>query len=307
MQHRPRRPLWLMALGVLGVLCVFVVILFVPVYATSASSYCGRCHEMRVAYRSWERSAHSDVQCIQCHVPEGAGAALKWRAKETRNIWAAYLNMDPVNEREPRPANENCIKCHPLEGLMGIAGQIRMPHARHINQNNLKCIDCHDHTAHAAPGQSSDVSMRPCTMCHEQTNDPTQCSFCHYAKPEGTTHPTDFIVEHGKLAAADETDCLRCHHDKAQFCDRCHAKPPPGHYADKWRYTHGQQAAKDRDLCLGCHSYETLCRQCHEVSHPDDWTQAHAAAAVKGDASCLVCHPPAMCDKCHREVGVQTL
>ena len=35
---------------------------------------------------------------------------------------------------------------------MGVAGQLRMPHARHINQNNLMCIDCHDNTAHARAG-----------------------------------------------------------------------------------------------------------------------------------------------------------
>ena len=43
----------------------------------------------------------------------------------------------------------------------------------------------------------------------------------------------------------------------------------PGHYTGDWRYAHGKQAEKDRDLCYGCHSYEELCKQCHQVSHPD--------------------------------------
>ena len=123
---------------------------------------------------------------------------------------------------------------------MGIPGKIRMPHAKHVNQNNLECVDCHDHTAHAAPGQSSTVSMAPCTMCHEQTRDPSEVRLLPlHAAVSGTSHPTDFLAEHGKLALANEQDCLRCHHNKAQFCDACHAKPTPGHYSGNWPYAHG--------------------------------------------------------------------
>ena len=300
-----RRPRWLIPASVAAVLLVAVTVLYVPVYATSTTGYCGSCKEMRKAYTSWQRSAHSSVQCVECHIPPGRSAAVGWRAKETRNIWASYLNMEPASEGESRPENANCIKCHPLKGLMGIPGELRMPHARHINQNNLMCIDCHDNTSHAGPGESSAVSMRPCTMCHEQTNDPGQCSFCHYSDPGTKSHPDDFLTGHGKLAQADEQDCLRCHHDKAQFCDSCHAKPPQGHYTGDWRNAHGTQAEKDRDLCYGCHSYEDLCKQCHQVSHPEDWIEVHPAVAAKGQESCMVCHPRQMCLDCHRDNGVE--
>ena len=217
------------------VVCVVAIILLIPVAATSSSSYCGSCHSMKQAYRSWQRGAHSAVPCSECHIPPGAVAAVKWRTTEARNIWLTYLNMKPARDTQPRPASENCEKCHPLKGLMGIPGKIRMPHARHINQNNLECIDCHDHTAHAAPGESSAVSMAPCTMCHEQTTDTDRCDFCHYTPPvTGKSHPTDFLTEHGSLAIANERDCLRCHHNKKDFCDGCHEKPTPGHYSGNW-------------------------------------------------------------------------
>ena len=301
-----RRSRWFVVVAVVAVACVIGIGLLVPVVATSSASYCGSCHSMKQAYLSWQRGAHSSVACSKCHVPPGFASSVKWRAKEARNIWLTYLNMKPGADQQPRPASENCIKCHPLKGLMGIPGKIRMPHARHINQNNLQCIDCHDHTAHAPPGGKSAVSMGPCTMCHEQTNDPSRCDFCHYTPPEGKSHPTDYILAHGKLALANEEDCLRCHHDKAKFCDACHAKPTPGHYLGDWRASHGQQALKDRGRCLGCHSYESLCKQCHEVSHPADWGVSHAPVAAKGTASCLVCHPRQMCVDCHREKGVPT-
>ena len=306
-QRSWRRSGWFMALVVAGVLCFAAVALYIPVSATSTATYCGSCHAMDEAYKSWHRSAHSSVPCVKCHVPPGFTASVKWRAKEARNIWASYLNMRPTADHEPRPAAENCIKCHPLKGLMGIPGRLRMPHATHMNLNNLTCIDCHDNTAHAPKGASSAVSMSPCTMCHEQTTDPNQCSFCHYTPPtQGKSHPTDYITAHGKLALANEEDCLRCHHNKAQFCDGCHAKPPPGHYSGSWGSDHGEQAVKNRGRCLGCHSYESLCKQCHQVSHPTDWLDSHAPVAAKGDESCLVCHARVTCVACHRAKGVQT-
>jgi nitrate/TMAO reductase-like tetraheme cytochrome c subunit len=301
-----RRSRWLVTAAIVVVACVVIVGLLVPVVATSSSSYCGSCHVMKQAYSSWQRGAHSAVPCAKCHVPPGLTASLKWRTREARNIWLTYLNMKPGTDRQPPPATENCINCHPLKGLMGVPGEIRMPHDRHINQNNLECVDCHDHTAHAAPGQASSVSMAPCTMCHEQTSDPNRCDFCHYTPPEGASHPTDFLDEHGALAVANEQDCLRCHHNKADFCDGCHAKPTPGHYSGNWPYAHGLEAKKDRARCLGCHSEKQLCDQCHTVDHPADWAISHAPIAAKGDRSCLVCHPRQMCVDCHRAEGVTT-
>jgi len=303
------RRTWLAGFAVLVLVVIGLVILLTPVAATSSSSYCGSCHSMKQAYASWKLGEHSAVACSACHVPLGVAASLKWRTKEARNIWMNYLNMQPRNDKQPRPASENCIKCHPLKGLMGIPGKIRMPHAKHINSNNLECIDCHDHTAHAARGgQSNAVSMAPCTMCHEQTQDPNQCGFCHYTPPvQGKSHPTDYLQEHGKLALQNEQDCLRCHHNKKQFCDGCHAKPTPGHYSGNWPYAHGKEAAKDRGRCLGCHTEKQLCDQCHTVDHPADWATSHAPVAAKGTRSCLVCHPRQMCVDCHDAEGISTL
>ena len=212
------------------------------------------------------------MACAKSHIPPGALAAVKWRTTETRNIWLTYLNMKPASDSQPVPATQNCLKCHPMKGLMGTPGQIRMPHAQHVNQNNLECVDCHDHTAHAAPGQSNQVSMAVCTMCHQKAVDTNQCSFCHY--------------------------------NKVQFCDGCHKKPTPGHYSGDWPYRHGVQAKKDPGRCLGCHTRKQLCDQCHTVDHPADWATSHASVAAKGQRSCLVCHPSQMCIDCHAANGV---
>lgn len=304
-EPRPPRSRWRVAAGVAVVVVVVAVVLLAPVAATSSSTYCGSCHAMTQAYTTWQRGPHSSVPCAKCHIPPGTVEAVKWRTTEARNIWLSYLNMKPAKASQPLPATENCLKCHPLNGLMGVPGKIRMPHAQHVIQNNLDCVDCHVHTAHAAPGQSDAVSMAICTMCHEETSDPSKCTFCHYTSPvSGKAHPTDYIAEHGKLALDNEQVCYRCHHNKVQFCDACHNKPTPGHYSADWPYVHGKQAEKDPASCLGCHTRKQLCNQCHTVDHPSDWATSHASVALKGTRSCLVCHPKRMCTDCHTAKGI---
>ena len=106
------------------------------------------------------------------------------------------------------------------------------------------------------------------------------------------------------MALANPDDCLRCHHDKQQFCDACHDYPPPSHYSGGWRYSHGKPAATNPANCEACHD-EAYCAQCHQVNHPSTWLETHGAIAAKGLNACLVCHPQSMCDQCHEENGVE--
>jgi hypothetical protein len=100
-----------------------------------------------------------------------------------------------------------------------------------------------------------------------------------------------------------EADCLRCHHDKQEFCDKCHELPPASHYSGRWRYMHGADAKDDPANCEACHD-QAYCDQCHAVSHPSGWQDYHGDIAKKGPSACLVCHPQGMCDACHEQNGV---
>jgi hypothetical protein len=180
-----------------------------------------------------------------------------------------------------------------------------MPHEVHVNLRNLTCADCHDKVAHPKPGEATGVSMAVCSMCHNTQGAPSDCSFCHITPPSTDVHPKDYLTTHGQQALVDEAGCFRCHHDKKQFCDACHAKPTPDHFSGTWRYTHGPAATKNRAGCLGCHDEDTFCEQCHRVSHPADWEKAHGTVAAQDPGACLVCHPQGMCDRCHEQNGVK--
>jgi len=305
-QERRGRPWWYTGLAIVGALVLVAVVFFVPLELTSSTSYCTSCKQMRVAGDSWAHSAHAKVACVSCHVPPGFVNGIRWRLGETRNIWATYLGADQsmIAVARHTPGNAACEKCHDVAHLPPVINGIKIPHQAHVTLHNLVCADCHPGVSHAVNGQTAQVSMMSCSMCHNGSAAPDACSTCHITVPAANVHPPDFLKTHGVKALINEQDCLRCHHDKAAFCDACHSRPPASHFAGDWRYSHGPAAKADRSACLGCHSEATFCEQCHRVNHPADWITTHPAVAAKGTESCLVCHPQSMCDTCHRQRGV---
>jgi nitrate/TMAO reductase-like tetraheme cytochrome c subunit len=297
---------WFTAVAAIAIVCVALLLVFyVPVRATSTSSYCSSCHPMKSAETSWEHSVHAHVSCVACHVPPGVGSAVAWRTREWVNIWSTYLSIKNVSAKQSLPANGNCTSCHSLARLGASTTDIRMPHQLHVNLRRLRCVDCHDRVAHAQPGQSTAVSMTICEMCHAQTTQTNQCLFCHKTPPPTNVHPANYIALHGKQALVNGADCLRCHHSRASFCDPCHARPTPDHSSPTWRYTHSGPATADRAACLGCHNEQTFCMQCHQVTHPADWVAVHGPIAAQGRAPCLVCHQQSFCGACHTRLGIK--
>lgn len=289
-----------------GVVAAILVILGIPVWATSTPSYCGSCKATAEAASQWETSPHAKVSCVTCHIPPGVGNQVRWRSREWLNIWADYLNVPQTATVGQRPGNENCLSCHTTDGIPAEVNGIRMPHEVHVTMRDLTCADCHEAAAHPPEGETgSGVSMADCTMCHNERGAPATCETCHVGEVPQDVHPEGYLETHGGEALADEAACMRCHHDKAAFCDDCHANPTPDHFAVDWRYTHGRTATEDEQSCLGCHERDTFCDQCHRVSHPADWEETHGAVASRSEGACQVCHPQGMCDRCHERRGVQ--
>jgi cytochrome c-type protein NapC len=308
-RYRPRprpwyRSPWVATFVVTGFIVVVAVILALPVWAANTPEYCSSCKATEAAGESWATSSHSGVECVDCHVPPGFTDSVAWRGREWLNVWADYLNVPQVTESGSRPSSDNCIACHPLDEIPEQGDEIVMPHQLHVDLRNLICADCHDQVAHAREDRTDGVSMATCSMCHDEAGTVGDCSFCHRTPPPDDVHPQDYLRTHGQEALADEAACLRCHHDKASFCEDCHSRPTADHFAATWRYTHGEKVRDDGSGCGGCHTEEEFCNQCHRVNHPRDWEQTHGGVAEGSAGACLVCHPQGMCDACHAYRGV---
>ena len=159
--------------------------------------------------------------------------------------------MERAPDKGHLPGNANCLQCHPLDTIPDETNGIRMSHEVHIKLRNLVCADCHDYVSHKKPGQPARVTMELCPMCHNEQGAPDRCDFCHVAPPIDAHRP-NYLKEHGKEARLDEAECLRCHHDKKEFCDECHAVPAGaallGHLAVQPRHRRAEGPRELRSL-----------------------------------------------------------
>jgi hypothetical protein len=81
--------------------------------------FCGQtCHVMTPEFRSHAVSPHARVQCVECHVGEGARGWLQSKAAGTRQLIEVTFNSYPrpipsaIEADKLVPARETCETCH---------------------------------------------------------------------------------------------------------------------------------------------------------------------------------------------------
>lgn len=92
---------------------------------SESTQFCGQvCHSaMNPEFVAYQRGAHARVDCVQCHVGEGAEYYVKAKLNGTHQLIAFTLNnynrpiATPV--KNLRPAQDTCEKCHWPEKFHG--------------------------------------------------------------------------------------------------------------------------------------------------------------------------------------------
>jgi nitrate/TMAO reductase-like tetraheme cytochrome c subunit len=117
---RPRVRRTLYVLGGATVLNVAIV----AIAGSKAMSYmetaefCGTlCHDiMEPEYVAYQRSAHSRVACVECHIGPGASWAVRSKLDGLRQVWHAFRGdySRPIHApvHHLRPARDTCEQCH---------------------------------------------------------------------------------------------------------------------------------------------------------------------------------------------------
>jgi nitrate/TMAO reductase-like tetraheme cytochrome c subunit len=81
-------------------------------------TFCGRtCHTvMEPEYTAYQSSPHSRVDCVECHIGEGASWFVKSKLSGLYQVYSvmakAYETPIPTPVRNLRPARETCEQCH---------------------------------------------------------------------------------------------------------------------------------------------------------------------------------------------------
>ncbi|MCP5536307.1 MAG: NapC/NirT family cytochrome c [Akkermansiaceae bacterium] len=88
-------------------------------------SFCGKaCHEpMEPQFVAYQHSPHAHVACAECHVGSGATAYVKTKINGMRQLYHQTMGdfSRPIvlHDREKRPTQETCEKCHWRESHVG--------------------------------------------------------------------------------------------------------------------------------------------------------------------------------------------
>jgi cytochrome c nitrite reductase small subunit len=319
---------------------LFVGSMFLAAEATKSNTFCGlQCHEMRPYYQTWASSEHREVECVGCHIPDGALNYVKTKLFGLRELWVHITDQveKPIAVTR-RISSDTCSGCHRSED---VAGRIRLArwtigfsHPDHTK--GMACIDCHARVVHptieGVPNTPA-RSMEACFTCHDGQSQPDECEYCHDSAP----HPERGACEecHGlkswssgirhspRLTGKHETIlCERCHGEatatrigRPTGCIDCHRpahalqlgvlslrKCADCHTITRWRPTTFDHPRND---CVSCHGNEhespslAQCQECH--------SQTTWSGARHPDRDCTACHAPgrmhaglgSSCQSCH--------
>jgi nitrate/TMAO reductase-like tetraheme cytochrome c subunit len=86
--------------------------------------FCGQsCHVMHPEYTAYKVSAHSHVDCVECHIGAGAKSYFQAKVNGTKQLVEVSLNRYPTPIESPvrnlRPAREICEACHTPAKFVG--------------------------------------------------------------------------------------------------------------------------------------------------------------------------------------------
>lgn len=297
------------------ILTVVVVAVGVALQATSTPQFCGACKSHVPYVDGWRASAHSDVNCEQCHTKPGPFFFL------TSKLEALQQPVHELTGNYEKPIlgtvlNQSCRRCHNNDLLFNpiSSGGINVQH-KHLIAAGFLCIRCHSTQGHgdAVPeGSRTYPSMDQCLLCHnnEYTTATGQvataeCDLCHtrpgYAAQPASHDEAGWMDEHGAVGIL--STCSACH-TEPDACASCHGGVEMPH-RETWISRHGVSVeASGEKSCEQCHDTEEYCETCHQVAmpHPEDFAATHPVATERvGAQTCFNCHVIANCQACHEE------
>ncbi len=282
----------LLFFGAFALVFLFINAVFLPL--TSNPKFCGlACHTMEREYYTWQKSSHSRIPCVSCHVKQGLPAFFEEKLIEGPLGMAAEISGDyekPINakselgfEKIPR---ETCERCHDLEKRVVTPSLI-------FNDKMVGKGFSKYHSKHLKRGIT-------CTLCHNRIThqDVNEPKIVHASGYKDKKDITKVKYRNGLTMIE---GCFRCH---SPF-----EKDRNKELIEKYK---AQDAPKK---CTTCHPKKVL-----PIGHGEDWLQVHPNKARQvGFEFCWRCHGKgkrfqsldkkrSRCRDCHhRMIGKQTL
>jgi nitrate/TMAO reductase-like tetraheme cytochrome c subunit len=296
-------------------LTMMVVGIGVALAASSTPQFCSLCKSHIPYVDEYDKSAHRDVNCEQCHTKPGPLFFLTSKVEALQQP-IAQLTGDYEKPILGYVLNQSCRRCHSNKTLFDPISKngIRVEH-KHLIEAGFLCMRCHSTVAHgsAVPvGSRTYPVMEQCLICHNNnytapdgTVATSRCDLCHTKRTYGATPVSHkslaWSTRHGAVGVL--STCSACH-IKKDSCTKCHQGILMPHPTN-WLYGHGAEAeSRGRQSCAQCHDTKRYCKTCHQVDmpHPPGFVASHPEAVARtGAPSCFNCHSLDNCQACHEQ------
>ncbi|MDH4202817.1 MAG: NapC/NirT family cytochrome c [Phycisphaerae bacterium] len=269
----------------------------VAMTVTSQTGFCNSCHIMNDYYASWQRSSHSEVSCLSCHLQPGFTGYIKGKINGLAQAVDCMVGRVGT-KAEATVLDQSCLRsaCHhkqELENDQLSFNSVKFTHSDHIDQIydgiNVTCGTCHNHT-HGEEHFS--VNKEVCYTCHFVRSDKnssglvqSECLDCHNLPKEiinrgmVTIDHQEFLsynancenschkrqIEH--VSRASDTACLHCHTfgmDSQETSEQLHAYHTDGEkvecFACHGKVSHGPDETSSVATMINCEN-------CHSNTH----------------------------------------
>lgn len=216
-----RRSRLLIIAGLLIFAALVVAANIVPRYTLGKTSYCGNCHAMKAAVRSWRASKHARVACQACHEQPGVTGVLLSQAQGLSNISLASIywrRQRPLVLKTP--VTPSCLSCHQDIGktIIKFKDTLKISHREFIN--SMGCETCHPSAGHAGKKLKFRL-MNVCVGCHIKQQAGVACAVCHLPAPKWSKRR---LEKYAKVKTRFSVSCKKCHETEMK-CTQCHQQP----------------------------------------------------------------------------------
>jgi nitrate/TMAO reductase-like tetraheme cytochrome c subunit len=304
------------------------------VIVTGQPGFCNSCHIMNLYYASWKNSAHSKVNCLDCHLQPGFTGYVKGKI----NGLAQAIDC-LVGRVSPNPSatvkDASCLRsdCHSAGKLaskkMDYHG-VQFTHGNHISKVvdgvNITCGTCHNHFE---GNQHFSVENDVCYTCHFIPGGAggqlarTSCRACHEV-PKKVIQRGQVTINHAEFVAYGASCEASCHKDEMpeirkvddRSCLSCHT-------FTKGKYVNGAALHKthtgdEKVECFACHGQVLHgpaaapslarmmdCQNCHSDTHKVQKTIYASEQPIQGANANWIVSPMFLthveCTGCHTE------
>jgi hypothetical protein len=231
------------------------------VYVEHEPAFCGSCHIMEAARKTWQAGPHHQVTCHMCHRQN--------IVDRTRIVWHWAIHDYQHVPPHTRLNRQVCEGCHLSQDPQWPQIAATAGHKIHVMRADLQCLSCHLPSLHAV-----EPTVEACQNCHTTARSNIggmaglHCMTCH-----------NFLAQTEQDMLPQRETCLTCHATMQVKGETFPEGAPMPLNCSECHKPHTRPSLQFQD-CLGCHAAVlegqahlehqalTTCIECHR---PHSW------------------------------------